>query len=177
MYAVTGGPPPWIAVSLASAAGLVMLVNRMHRHDLLTTPESLINEESPSRPPEPPLRAEIVTSSHAEKVIKIDNLGLRRDQWQQLAEAIGRNDGKLVRDIIPAGTFTSLTRRWQRIVGEFRRLELIGPDQRLTETGVQWFAQFSPTLPERLALRYWGRPDDDDDEARRWLEELPRGRS
>jgi hypothetical protein len=174
MHAVTGGAPAWIAVSLASAAGLVMLIDRKQRHDELTAPDRIVNEVSLSKPPEPPLRAEIVTTSHAEKVIKIDNLGLRRDQWQQLAEAIVRNDGKLVRDIIPAGTFTSLTRRWQRIVSEFRRLELIDDNQRLTETGIHWFNQFSPTLQHTLALRARDGRTTTTTAARRWLAERPR---
>ena len=148
--------PRWLAVSFASSGGLAMLIDRKRQHDKLSVVRRIPIPQK-LEVPKPEVRP--VTQIQKRNTIKYGTFSLSRDNWQRLGEAIANNNGRFIRDIVPSNIFPSLSRNWNKILAEFRRLGWVGDDQYLTAAGVEWFAGFTPTLLLQSASSHdTGRP-------------------
>lgn len=161
----------WLAFSAAAVFGLVMLVDRKRQHDRLSVTRRIVSGDEN---PDPPIQQVIQTNTGGGGRIQYGAFTLTRSKWAALGAAIHAHGDKLTRDIIPAGTFTNLNRRWGYIKAEFVRLGTIGEDQVLTQAGREWFAGFSPSLFGPVVHRNGNGgttppTTDDDDQIVRYL--------
>lgn len=140
--------PRWLAGSLASSVALFMLVDRKRQHDRLSFVSRMTYAEPPamSKPAEV-IRPEIQMTRPQSNTIRYGSIHLARSDWQRLGQAIFENDQLVTRDVIPAGIFTNLSKRYPTIVRELRRLGWLDERQRLTEAGRDWFSRFIPPHP------------------------------
>ena len=136
----------YLALSIASGVGLLMLVDRKRQHDALSLTQRVTISEPATQ--QPLIKPEVVTSTPGHFMIRRGSIGLSQQGWAGLGKAIAKNDGKLIRDIIPPNTFRNVTAAWPATLAELQRLELIDADQYLTPAGRDWFAKFSPTLSD-----------------------------
>lgn len=137
--------PRWWSISLGCIVAMLFLLDRKSQHDKLSsTIRKFADQEAPPEP-EPIVETWVTTKDGGSVgLIEIGRYKLRPDSWNNLGQAIIQNKNHFVRDIVPAGTFTNLTSRWNDIIAEFRRLGVVDDKSDLTEFGISFFTQFCP---------------------------------
>ena len=143
----TTGDPLYLSISVGSVVAFILFIWRIAEHDRRAfATRRIIHDEPATDPqPEPGTLHRLATTDNGGRTIQYGQLELTPTQWAKLGEAI-YNNGRLTRDIIPTGLFTSLTKNYNNIRDELQRLGIIDNNQQLTRSGLSLFATYSPTL-------------------------------
>ena len=141
------GDPRFIAVALGAGFAMLTMYNRMEQHDTLCQPTVGISLETREneQPQEVTIRPQIQSDNGHR--IRYSKFNLTRKQWQSLATAFERENGRFTRDIVArANVFTNITSKWPGISREFERLGWMENGQ-LTDYGKSYFQQFLTPPP------------------------------